>query len=78
MRMCVVAALVALLSSPVIAIRQLAGSGPAYWQEPARYPMHYPAAAAAVEGFVVNPMGGPSYCNVRLVKPGALNSALTC
>lgn len=73
MRMHLAAVLAALLLAPMVsAARVLTGTGPAYWQEPARYPMHYPAAQAAVEGFVFNPMGGPSYCNARLVKPGVL------
>lgn len=71
MRMSAAAVFVALLAAaPSLASAKLQGVGPAYWQEPARYPMHYPAGAAAVEGFVVNPMGGQSYCNGRLVKPG--------
>lgn len=70
MRMSTAAVFVALLAAPSLASAKLQGVGPAYWQEPARYPMHYPAGAAAVEGFVVNPMGGQSYCNGRLVKPG--------
>jgi hypothetical protein len=64
-----VAVIAALVLAPLVSSRALRGAGPAYWEEPARAPMHYPAAAAAVEGFVVNPMGGPSFCNVRLVKP---------
>jgi hypothetical protein len=64
----VLAALLA--AAPSLASAKQQGAGPAYWEEPARYPMHYPAGAAAVEGFVVNPMGGQSYCNGRLVKPG--------
>lgn len=63
----VLAALLA--AAPSLASAKQQGAGPAYWEEPARYPMHYPAGAAAVEGFVVNPMGGQSYCNGRLVKP---------
>lgn len=72
----VLAAALLLLAPSLVASRHLRGAGPAYWQQPARFPMHYPAAAAAVEGYVVNPMGGASYCNARLVKPGEEHSAL--
>jgi hypothetical protein len=70
MRMYHAAVLAAILLAPAVSARFLTGAGPAYWSEPARYPMHYPAAQAAVEGFVANPMGGHSYCNARLVQPG--------
>jgi hypothetical protein len=50
--------------------RSLTGTGPSYWADAARFPQHYPAAAAAAEGFVVSPMGGATFCNARLVKPG--------
>lgn len=78
MRMYLATVLAALLLAPLASARFLTGTGPAYWQEPARYPMHYPAAQAAVEGFVFNPMGGPSYCNARLVKPGKRSETSAC
>lgn len=64
-------------AAPAGGLRRLAGSGPAYWQEAARYPLHYPAAQAAAEGFVVSPMGQqPAFCNARLVKPVCADGGL--
>lgn len=74
--MCQAAVLAAFLLAPMVSARVLTGTGPAYWQQPASNPLHYPAAQASVEGFVFNPMGGPSYCNARLVKPGARSRVL--
>jgi hypothetical protein len=78
MRSSMHAVLAALVFAPLVSARFLHGAGPAYWEEPAMAPMHYPAAAAAVEGFVVNPMGGPSFCNAQLVKPGEHGFDLLC